>query len=44
MAMVNTSAVLRNLYAGVTEKIYNNMGHTINRDEMDIVNKLIFDK
>jgi phospholipase/carboxylesterase len=28
--------------ADVTEKIYTNMGHTINQDEIEQVNKLIF--
>ena len=26
----------------VTEKIYENMGHTISRDEIDLANKLVF--
>ncbi|HRN56883.1 MAG TPA: dienelactone hydrolase family protein [Agriterribacter sp.] len=37
-----TSNILSGMHAEVTEKIYNNMGHTINRDELDWVNKLIF--
>ncbi len=37
-----TSNILKAMHAAVTEKIYNNMGHTINRDEIDLVNKLIF--
>jgi phospholipase/carboxylesterase len=37
-----TSNVLRNMNASVTEKIYANMGHTINQDEIDQVNQLIF--
>ena len=28
--------------AAVTEKIYENMGHTIIMDEIDLANKLIF--
>jgi phospholipase/carboxylesterase len=28
--------------ASVTEKVYNNMGHAINQDEIDNANKLIF--
>lgn len=34
--------ILKDMQAAVTEKIYTNMGHTINRDEIDIVNRLIF--
>ncbi len=26
----------------VTEKIYNNMGHTISQNEIDLANKLVF--
>jgi phospholipase/carboxylesterase len=37
-----TTNILKNMHAAVTEKIYNNMGHTINQDEIDQVNKLIF--
>jgi phospholipase/carboxylesterase len=37
-----TSNVLRGMNASVTEKIYNNMGHTINQDEIDTVNDFIF--
>jgi phospholipase/carboxylesterase len=37
-----TSNILKTMHAAVTEKIYNNMGHTINQDEIDLVNKLIF--
>ena len=37
-----TSNVLRNMNASVTEKIYANLGHTINKDEIDQVNQLIF--
>lgn len=37
-----TSNILKDMHAAVTEKIYNNMGHTINQDEIDLVNKLIF--
>ncbi|HRP58456.1 dienelactone hydrolase family protein, partial [Agriterribacter sp.] len=38
-----TSNILKGMHAAVTEKIYNNMGHTINQDEIDRVNKLVFD-
>jgi len=37
-----TANILRNMNASVTEKVYNNMGHTINQDEIDTVNNLIF--
>jgi phospholipase/carboxylesterase len=34
--------ILRGMNAQVTEKIYKNMGHTINEDEIEIVNNVIF--
>ena len=34
--------ILKELHADVTEKIYYNMGHTISQDEIDVVNKLMF--
>jgi phospholipase/carboxylesterase len=34
--------ILKNMHAAVTEKVYNNMGHTINADEIENTNKLIF--
>lgn len=37
-----TTNILKNMNADVTEKIYDHMGHTINQDEIDQVNKLIF--
>ena len=37
-----TSNILKAMHADVTEKVYNNMGHTINQDDIDWVNKLIF--
>ena len=37
-----TSNILKKMNAQVTEKIYDNMGHTINKDEIDHANKLIF--
>ena len=37
-----TTNILKQMHATVTEKIYPNMGHTINQDEIDQVNKLIF--
>ena len=37
-----TGNILRSMNAAVTEKIYENMGHTINQDEVEKVNALIF--
>jgi phospholipase/carboxylesterase len=37
-----TAQILKNMHASVTEKIYPYMGHTINQDEIDTANKLIF--
>ena len=37
-----TSGIFRNMGADVTEKIYINMGHTVNQDELDQANKLVF--
>ena len=37
-----TGNILKKMNAAVTEKIYANMGHTINQDEIEQVNKLIF--
>lgn len=37
-----TTNILKNMHADVTEKVYNNMGHTINQDEIENANKLIF--
>ena len=40
---VNASAdVIRKMNAVVTEKVYPGMGHTINREEIEIVNKNLF--
>src|SRR6266542_2647039 len=36
--------ILKNMNAAVTEKIYSNMGHTINQDEIDNANKIVFTK
>jgi phospholipase/carboxylesterase len=42
---VNESAkVLEKMNALVTKKIYKNIGHTINQDEISIVNNIIFKK
>ena len=37
-----TSNILKAMHADVTEKVYNNMGHTINQDEIDQANSLVF--
>lgn len=37
-----TSAILKNMHADVTLKIYQGLGHTINKDEIEQANKLIF--
>jgi phospholipase/carboxylesterase len=37
-----TTGILKSLNGVVTEKVYNNMGHTINEDEIRQANSLIF--
>jgi phospholipase/carboxylesterase len=37
-----TTNILKNMHAEVTEKIYDNMGHTINNDEIEMANNLFF--
>jgi phospholipase/carboxylesterase len=37
-----TTNILKEMGAEVTEKVYANMGHTINKDEIDNANNLIF--
>ena len=37
-----TANILRDMNAQLTEKVYNNMGHTINQDEIEQANNLIF--
>ena len=37
-----TTNILKGMNAVVTEKIYDNMGHTINEDEINNANKLVF--
>lgn len=37
-----TTQILQNMHTVVTEKIYKNMGHTINEDEIEHANRLIF--
>ena len=39
-----TEAILLRMNASVTKKIYKGLGHTINEDEIDQANKLIFRK
>ena len=39
-----TETLLKKMGAAVTKKIYDNMGHTISQDEIDIVNEIIFSK
>jgi phospholipase/carboxylesterase len=37
-----TSNILKDMNAAVTEKVYDNMGHTINQDEIDNANRIVF--
>lgn len=37
-----TANILKNMNASVTEKVYDNMGHTINQDEINLANSLVF--
>ena len=37
-----TVTILKGLGASVTEKVYDNMGHTIIKDEIDQANKIVF--
>jgi phospholipase/carboxylesterase len=39
-----TTNILKDMNAHVTEKVYNNMGHTINQDEIEQANKIVFRK
>lgn len=39
-----TETILKKMGASVTKKIYDNMGHTISQDEIDLANQLIFNK
>jgi phospholipase/carboxylesterase len=39
-----TTNILKDMNAAVTEKIYNNMGHTINQDEIGNANKIVFNR
>jgi phospholipase/carboxylesterase len=40
--VLDSVKILKNMNAQVTDKIYKNMGHTINEDEIETVNNLIF--
>lgn len=37
-----TTAILERMNAIVTEKVYDNMGHTISQDEIEMANRLVF--
>ena len=37
-----TANILKDMNAAVTEKVYVNMGHTINQDEIEMANKIVF--
>lgn len=37
-----TSNILKEMNATVTEKVYNHMGHTINQNEIEIANKVVY--
>ena len=37
-----TANILKDMGGDVTEKVYPNMGHTINQSELDLANKLVF--
>ena len=37
-----TTSLLKKMNASITEKVYQNMGHTISEDEIDKANQLIF--
>lgn len=39
-----TTNILKDMNAHVTEKVYSNMGHTINQDEIEQANKIVFRK
>jgi phospholipase/carboxylesterase len=39
-----TAVILEGMHARLTKKIYKNMGHTINQDEIDTANEVIFKK
>ena len=37
-----TTEILKSMNADVTEKIFENMGHTITKNEIDLANELVF--
>lgn len=37
-----TANILKGMNAAVTEKVYDNMGHTIAQDEINLANKIVF--
>lgn len=37
-----TVNILKNMHADITEKVYDNMGHTISQDEIALANQLVF--
>ncbi|WP_026704735.1 alpha/beta hydrolase [Flavobacterium soli] len=37
-----TETILNKMGASITKKIYDNMGHTISQDEIDLANQLVF--
>ena len=39
-----TTNILKDMNAHATEKVYSNMGHTINQDEIEQANKIVFRK
>jgi phospholipase/carboxylesterase len=39
-----TANIMRSMHAAVTEKVYENMGHTVNSDEIKNANELVFEK
>ncbi len=39
-----TTNILQNMGANVTQRIYDNMGHTINQDEINNANAIVFNK
>ena len=39
-----SSAIIKNMHADITTKIYPDMGHTISKDEIDQANNLIFNR
>ena len=38
----DTAELLTTMHAKVTKKVYDNMGHTINQDEINLANSLVF--